>query len=313
MSNNELNATVGQVNKNHYGIKRIMSEMKELQRNPSTEYEAHPLEDNLFEWHFTIAGPKETAFEGGIYHGRIILPPEYPLKPPDIVLLTPNGRFETGTKICLSLTSYHPESWTPQWGIRTVLIALQGFFPTEAKGIGSIDYPDHVRRKLAQQSRKWKCPVCGTVNEDVLQNEISSTSTIEQTEEEKQEEEKQKSICCNSKEASLEENSERVKPTLVDSEKDAESNNKNKEEIKRKVSNSSLTSNSSTNSPSPNVSSSPSKSIPKVKSKTNVTTTITPTSTSTPGSVHILNVFILLLAIFVAFLMYNKIVYKRLV
>ncbi|EFC49957.1 UBCc domain-containing protein [Naegleria gruberi] len=156
------------VNKSHHGIKRIMSEMRELQKNPSPEYEAHPLEDNLFEWHFTIAGPKESAFEGGIYHGRIILPPEYPHKPPDIVLLTPSGRFEVNTKICLSLTSYHPESWTPQWGIRTVLIALQGFFPTEAKGIGSIDYPDSVRKRMANQSRKWKCDVCGTCNDEVL-------------------------------------------------------------------------------------------------------------------------------------------------
>lgn len=43
--------------------------------------------------------------------GRIILPPEYPLKPPNIVLLTLNGRFEVGTKICLSISAHHPESW----------------------------------------------------------------------------------------------------------------------------------------------------------------------------------------------------------
>ena len=50
-----------------------------------------------------------TAFEGGIYHGRILLPVEYPFKPPNFMLLTPNGRFETLTKICLSITSYHAE------------------------------------------------------------------------------------------------------------------------------------------------------------------------------------------------------------
>jgi len=175
----DKNPSSPQVNKGHHGIKRIMQEVRELQQNPSSDYDAHPLEDNLFEWHFTIAGPKETPFEGGIYHGRIILPPEYPHKPPDIVLLTPNGRFETNTKICLSLTSYHPESWTPQWGIRTVLIALQGFFPTEAKGIGSIEYPDSTRRKLAVQSRKWRCEVCGIVNEDALH--VPEVQSIETT------------------------------------------------------------------------------------------------------------------------------------
>ena len=46
------------------------------------------LQDNLFEWHFTIRGPADSDFENGVYHGRIILPPEYPMKPPSIILLT---------------------------------------------------------------------------------------------------------------------------------------------------------------------------------------------------------------------------------
>lgn len=46
------------------------------------------VQDNIYEWHFTIRGPSGTEFEGGIYHGRILLPPEYPFKPPNIVFLT---------------------------------------------------------------------------------------------------------------------------------------------------------------------------------------------------------------------------------
>ena len=33
-------------------------------------------------------GPQGTEFEGGYYHGRIILPTEYPMKPPSIIMLT---------------------------------------------------------------------------------------------------------------------------------------------------------------------------------------------------------------------------------
>lgn len=55
---------------------------------PTSEYFAQPVDENLFEWHFTVRGPADSDFEGGIYHGRIILPPEYPLKPPSIMLLT---------------------------------------------------------------------------------------------------------------------------------------------------------------------------------------------------------------------------------
>lgn len=52
------------------------------------EYFARPLEDNLFEWHFTVRGSPGTEFEDGVYHGRILLPTDYPMKPPNIILLT---------------------------------------------------------------------------------------------------------------------------------------------------------------------------------------------------------------------------------
>lgn len=56
--------------------------------HPTEEYYACPLEDNLFEWHFTVRGPSNTEFEGGFYHGRILLPSQYPMQPPNIILLT---------------------------------------------------------------------------------------------------------------------------------------------------------------------------------------------------------------------------------
>ena len=64
-----------------------MREAQEL-AEPTVDYFASPMSDNLFEWHFTVRGPKDTDFEGGIYHGRIVLPTEYPMKPPNIIFLT---------------------------------------------------------------------------------------------------------------------------------------------------------------------------------------------------------------------------------
>jgi ubiquitin-conjugating enzyme E2 J1 len=54
----------------------------------------HPLQ----EWHCTLRGPAGTEFEGGLYHFRILLPAEYPFRPPSLMMLTPNGRFELNTK-----------------------------------------------------------------------------------------------------------------------------------------------------------------------------------------------------------------------
>jgi ubiquitin-conjugating enzyme E2 J1 len=103
---------------------RARAQIAEAGANP--DFEASPLEDNLFEWHFTIRGPPGTAFEGGRYHGRITLPPEYPFKPPSITLLNASGRFTVGKKICLSVSAHHPEHWQPAWGIRTIITALIG-------------------------------------------------------------------------------------------------------------------------------------------------------------------------------------------
>ncbi|XP_041831853.1 ubiquitin-conjugating enzyme E2 J1 [Melanotaenia boesemani] len=142
-------------------VKRLMKEAAEL-RDPTEHYHAQPLEDNLFEWHFSVRGPPDSDFDGGVYHGRIILPPEYPMKPPSIILLTPNGRFEVGKKICLSISGHHPETWQPSWSIRTALIAIIGFMPTKGEGaIGSLDYTPEERRALAKKSQDFCCESCG--------------------------------------------------------------------------------------------------------------------------------------------------------
>ncbi|NXC49203.1 UB2J1 enzyme, partial [Penelope pileata] len=143
-------------------VKRLMKEAAEL-KDPTDHYHAQPLEDNLFEWHFTVRGPPDSDFDGGIYHGRIVLPPEYPMKPPSIILLTANGRFEVGKKICLSISGHHPETWQPSWSIRTALLAIIGFMPTKGEGaIGSLDYTPEERKALAKKSQDFCCEMCGT-------------------------------------------------------------------------------------------------------------------------------------------------------
>ncbi|SGZ22303.1 BQ5605_C022g09471 [Microbotryum silenes-dioicae] len=167
------------------GVKRILKEASELEADDSCDYSAGPLEDDLFNWHFTIKGPSGTDFEGGVYHGRMILPSEYPFKPPEIYMATPSGRFETNKKICLSISSFHPETWQPSWGIRTALLALMAFFETEvnlgdsgehdlyiddcqrfmfvvqaAGAVGSLEVPPAERRRLAQASRTFHCATC---------------------------------------------------------------------------------------------------------------------------------------------------------
>ncbi|KAG8095495.1 hypothetical protein GUJ93_ZPchr0012g20902 [Zizania palustris] len=62
-----------------------------MQSNPSPDFMALPLEEDIFEWKFAILGSRDSEFEGGIYHGRIQLPSDYPFKPPSFMLLPVNN------------------------------------------------------------------------------------------------------------------------------------------------------------------------------------------------------------------------------
>ncbi len=66
------------------------------------------------------------------------------------------------TKICLSISGHHPETWQPSWSIRTALLAIIGFMPSPGHGtIGSLNFSAEERRVLARRSRSFKCRECG--------------------------------------------------------------------------------------------------------------------------------------------------------
>ncbi|KAI9859311.1 MAG: hypothetical protein M1824_003825 [Vezdaea acicularis] len=146
-------------------IKRILREHRDLTTHPTPSISASPLPQNLFVWHFTIAGPPNTAFHDGLYHGTIHLPPTYPLRPPSFRFLTPSGRFEVNRDICLSISGFHEEAWQPAWGIRTALLAIRGHMSEDAKGqIGGLEMVEDGRRELSKKSRQWVCSECGGTN-----------------------------------------------------------------------------------------------------------------------------------------------------
>ena len=69
-------------------MRRIMKEYRDIKAKKQVFVYAQPLENEPFQWHFTIRGPPKTDFEGGIYHGLVSLPYEYPMKPPYIMFFT---------------------------------------------------------------------------------------------------------------------------------------------------------------------------------------------------------------------------------
>ena len=72
---------------------------------PHPKMSVAPNESNLLEMHYVIEGSKGTPYEGGVYHGKLIFPKEYPLKPPSVIMLTPSGRFQPNRRLCLSVSA----------------------------------------------------------------------------------------------------------------------------------------------------------------------------------------------------------------
>lgn len=42
-------------------------------------------------------------------------------------MITPNGRFQTNTRLCLSISDFHPDTWNPAWSVSTILTGLLSF------------------------------------------------------------------------------------------------------------------------------------------------------------------------------------------
>lgn len=133
-------------------VTRLQKEYKSLLREPVPHVTAHPTSNNLLEWHFVLEGASGTDYEGGVYHGRLVFPPNYPFKPPSISMLTPNGRFAINTKLCLSITDYHPESWNPMWSVGTILTGLMSFMCDNQPTTGSITTTKADKQRMARES-----------------------------------------------------------------------------------------------------------------------------------------------------------------
>jgi ubiquitin-protein ligase len=116
-------------------IKRICSDMKDLNRNPLEEEGIYHYYDetNMQNCKIMIIGPQDTPYENGFYLFQFTFPPNYPFEPPAVKYCTQgnNIRFNPNLyvcgKVCLSLiNTWEGPKWTSCQTIRSVLISLRG-------------------------------------------------------------------------------------------------------------------------------------------------------------------------------------------
>ena len=107
--------------------KRLRKEFISIKKEPIEHISVSPVEDNILHWHYVIRGTKDSPYANGYYHGILKFPKDYPWKGPSILMYTPNGRFKVNSRLCLSMSDFHPESWNPLWSVSSILRGLYSF------------------------------------------------------------------------------------------------------------------------------------------------------------------------------------------
>jgi ubiquitin-protein ligase len=152
------------------GVKRVLKEIKDLKSRPISErgFSISFDESNLQEF-FAIIRSLDGCYHGGEYILKIKLPNDYPYSPPVISCETPNGRFSPGTNICLNISHFHSESWSPLITLEKIILSVMSVFYDESiSGVGSIQETPARKSFLAQTSNEYNKKHFPTI----LSNEI---------------------------------------------------------------------------------------------------------------------------------------------
>ncbi|GMH08921.1 hypothetical protein Nepgr_010761 [Nepenthes gracilis] len=103
--------------------KRILKELKDLQKDPPTSCSAGPVAEDMFHWQATIMGPPDSPYTGGVFLVTIHFPPDYPFKPPKVAFRTKvfHPNINSNGSICLDILK---EQWSPALTISKVLLSI---------------------------------------------------------------------------------------------------------------------------------------------------------------------------------------------
>ncbi|XP_075879751.1 ubiquitin-conjugating enzyme E2 Z [Nelusetta ayraudi] len=114
-------------------ILRIKRDIMSIYKEPPPGMFVVPDPQDMTKIHALITGPFDTPYEGGFFLFLFRCPPDYPIHPPRVKLITTghntvrfNPNFYRNGKVCLSiLGTWSGPAWSPAQSISSVLISIQ--------------------------------------------------------------------------------------------------------------------------------------------------------------------------------------------
>lgn len=115
----------------------LKKQLEQLKKNPVEGFSAGLVDDDdIFRWEVLIIGPPDTLYEGGFFKCALNFPREYPLKPPELRVVSDiwHPNIEKNGKVCISIL-HEPgddrygyekanERWLPIHTVETILISV---------------------------------------------------------------------------------------------------------------------------------------------------------------------------------------------
>jgi ubiquitin-conjugating enzyme E2 J2 len=143
-------------------IKRIHKEYIEICEASIPNIKIYYDENNILKWYCMIYDLTDQEYIDGEYIFSIEMSSKYPFEPPNFIFLTPNGRFDINTKLCFSNSSYHKESWSPLWTLKTIILGFLSFFlEKKSFGIGHLETTILDKQKYALTSKEFNTKMLG--------------------------------------------------------------------------------------------------------------------------------------------------------
>jgi len=142
--------------------KRISKELAEVTTQPPAGIHVNLIdESNVHNWNIILDGPEGSPYAGGKFKLLLVLPTDYPFKPPKLNFKTkifhPNVTNDEHGSMCLGMLK--GDVWKPSSKIMSVLTAAQQLLvepvPDDAVETGAAELFKNDRKEFDKQAKEW--------------------------------------------------------------------------------------------------------------------------------------------------------------